>query len=156
MKKEYYRRTLFLFSQLNNCIDRKYFAYVPQGNSILSGTIRDNLCLGGTEYTDEQLRGALSAAEIWDYVKNLPGGLDTLVGERGIGLSEGQAQRIAIARGLLRQPRILLMDEATSALDEPIEEKILRNVRGYLKESTIIMITHRSHAAVCCDEKIVL
>jgi ABC-type multidrug transport system fused ATPase/permease subunit len=151
--------TLSIYDRAGNTVPvsvptRNVFSYIPQGNSLLSGTIRENLCLGGRTYGEDELAEALRAVEIWEHVSGLPDGMDSSVGERGMGMSEGQAQRVAIARALLRKPQILLMDEATSALDEPTEEKILHNIRVLLADSTIVMITHRMHAARICDKKI--
>lgn len=119
--------------------------YVPQGNSLMSGTIRDNLLLGDTEATDEQMRNALRLAAA-DFVFEREEGLDLRCSEQGSGLSEGQAQRIAIARALLQKGAILLMDEACSSVDEATEQRILENLRREVKDKTIIWVTH--HARV--------
>ncbi len=118
------------------------FSYIPQGNTLFSGTIRDNLLLGNPSATEEQIRDALQQA-MADFVFDLPKGLDTFCGEQGGGLSEGQAQRIAIARALLRPCRILLLDEATSALDMQTERDLLRNLQFSFRDGTIIFVTHR-------------
>lgn len=123
---------------------RTYISYVPQGNSLLSGTIRDNLLLACPEATESDMRQALRQA-VADFVLDLPEGLDTVCGEQGGGLSEGQAQRIAIARGFLRQSSILLLDEATSALDTETETLLLRNLAALEGEKTVILVTHRAH-----------
>lgn len=120
-------------------------AYVPQGNSLLSGTIRDNLLLGNLEATDEQLRDALRRASAL-FVYDLPAGLDTLCGEKGAGLSEGQAQRIAIARALLQPGSIMILDEASSALDPDTERQILEELQQQQLGKTLIWVTH--HPAV--------
>lgn len=125
------------------------FVYVPQGNNLLSGTIRDNLRLGKFDATDEDIREALTSA-CAEFVYSLPDGLDTLCGERGSGLSEGQAQRIATARALLRNRDILILDEITSALDPDTERRVLDNLLGR-KDTTVIMITHKPEVAERCD-----
>jgi len=127
---------------------RSLFAYVPQGNTLFSGTLRENLMRFTDSATDEQIAQAVRAACIDDLVNEA--GLDTLLGERGIGLSEGQAQRIAIARALLNPAPILLLDEATSALDEETEAKLLKNISA-LKEKTILIVTHRPAALDICS-----
>jgi ABC-type multidrug transport system fused ATPase/permease subunit len=126
------------------------FVYVPQGNTLMSGTIRDNLRLGRLSATDEDMQEALHKA-CADFVMDLPAGLDTLCSESGGGLSEGQAQRIAIARALLRDRSIMLFDEATSALDPETEEQLLRNVLS-AHDKTIIFITHRPAVVDYCDQ----
>lgn len=123
--------------------------YVPQGNTLMSGTIRDNLLMGKADATDEEMREALrkSCAE---FVSDLPDGLDTLCTEQGGGLSEGQAQRISIARALLRDRPVMLFDEATSALDNETECRLLRNIMSD-RAKTIIFITHRPAVINYCD-----
>lgn len=125
---------------------RNNFSYIPQGNTLFSGTIRENLRFGNPEATTEQMKQALHLA-LADFVLDLPEGLDTMCGEGGGGLSEGQAQRISIARALLHPCRILLLDEATSALDMQTEKKLLENLKQHYKDCTIIFVTHR--LAVC-------
>ncbi len=129
---------------------RDYFVFVPQGNTLMSGTIRYNLCLAKTEATDEELCDVLSAA-MADFVFELPNGLDTVLGERGSGLSEGQAQRIAIARGILRNGNVMLLDEISSALDEATERELFRRLFERCAGKTILMITHRLAVAELCD-----
>lgn len=126
------------------------FVYVPQGNNLLSGTIRENLRLGKVDATEDDIREALSTA-CADFVFSLPDGLDTRCGERGSGLSEGQAQRIATARALLRNKNILILDEITSALDPETEKRVLDNLLGR-KDRTVIMITHKPEVAERCDK----
>ncbi|MBR5069099.1 MAG: ABC transporter ATP-binding protein [Bacteroidales bacterium] len=121
--------------------DEYAIAYVPQGNSLLSGTIRDNLQLGKLDATEEEMRDALALASAL-FVYDLPRGLDTLCGEKGSGLSEGQAQRIAIARALLQPGSILIMDEASSALDPNTERQILEELQRQELHKTLIWVTH--------------
>ncbi len=123
--------------------------YVPQGNTLMSGTIRENLLLGDPSATDDQLREVLHLAAA-EYVFELPDGLDTMCGEKGAGLSEGQAQRICIARSLLRKGGILLLDEPTASLDPQTEEILLKRLAGSAAGRTIILVTHREAAASLC------
>ncbi len=125
--------------------------YVPQGNTLFSGTIRDNLLMGDPEASEQRMWKVLelSAAE---FVKDLPDGLDTICGEKGTGLSEGQAQRIAIARGLLRPGSIMLLDEFSSSLDPETEERLLKGLVSVNKDKTIIFITHREATLKYCDK----
>ena len=124
--------------------------YVPQGNTLMSGTIRENLLLGNPSATDGQLKEVLYLAAA-DFVSSLPDGLDTLCGERGSGLSEGQAQRIAIARALLRKGGVLLLDEPTSALDTQTEETLIQRLTSHLAGRTMIIVTHRDATAALCQ-----
>jgi ABC-type multidrug transport system fused ATPase/permease subunit len=126
-------------------LTRCNFVYVPQGNTLLSGTIRDNLMLGNPEATDEMMREALEKS-CAGFVMQLPDGLETKISESGGGLSEGQAQRIAIARALLRNRSVMIFDEASSALDPDTERKLLENILRD-NDKTVIFITHR-HAVV--------
>ena len=116
--------------------------FVPQGNSLMSGTIRYNLQLAKPDATDEELQQVLHTA-CADFVMELPEGIDTELGERGSGLSEGQAQRIAIARGLLHDGDILLLDEISSSLDEPTEQELYRRLFAAYPDKTMLFITHR-------------
>ena len=125
--------------------------YVPQGNTLMSGTIRENLLLGDPDATDERMHDALYLAAA-DFVNELPNGLDTICGEKGAGLSEGQAQRICIARSLLRKGGLLLLDEPTSALDAETEEKLLNRLNSRLDGRTMIIVTHRNATASLCDD----
>jgi ABC-type bacteriocin/lantibiotic exporter with double-glycine peptidase domain len=124
--------------------------YVPQGNTLFSGTIRENLLMGNPEATEEQMYEALQTA-VAGFVFELHDGLDTLCGEGGAGLSEGQAQRIAIARGLLRPGSILLLDEFSSSLDPETEAKLMENLTKKAAGKTMIFITHRERIANYCD-----
>lgn len=129
---------------------RGMFAYVPQGNMILSGTIRENLTLFNSEIPEEKIIEATKAAEIYDIIASLPKGFDTELTERGGGLSEGQLQRISIARALITEAPILLLDEATSALDEPTETKVLDNIKK-LSDKAVLFVTHRNTSLKVCD-----
>ena len=124
-------------------------SYVPQGNTLFSGTIRDNLLIGNPYATEDEICSALHTA-VADFVFSLPDGLDTVCGEQGMGLSEGQAQRIAIARGLLRPGSVLLMDEPSSALDGQTERELLKRLSGRLDGKTVVLITHRERIAALC------
>ena len=118
------------------------FSYVPQGNSLFSGTIRENLRFGNPNATTEQMKQALHIA-MADFVFELPDGLNTVCGEGGGGLSEGQAQRIAIARAIVRPSKVLLLDEATSALDIDTERELLMRIKQHYHDATVIFVTHR-------------
>ncbi len=131
---------------------RRLFAYVPQGNLLMSGTVRENMLLAKHDATDEEIMNALSLA-CADFLANEKGGLDAVLGERGSGLSEGQVQRLAIARAILCGAPVLLLDEATSALDETTEKTVLENIMG-LPEKTCIAISHRSAARNICTKEI--
>ena len=120
-----------------NCV------YVPQGNSLISGTIRYNLLLGKVDATEEEMREALYAAAADFVVNDFPDGLDTSIGEGGLGISEGQAQRIAIARSFLRPGKIILMDEPTSALDAETEKMFLTRLTNQKHDKTIVIVTHK-------------
>lgn len=133
-------------------LHRCNFVYVPQGNTLLGGTLRDNLRIGAPDATDEQMREALRLA-CADFVDNLPQGLDTVFAEHGGGMSEGQAQRIAIARALLRPGSIILLDEATSALDPDTERQLLNNIM-HNNDKTVIFVTHRQAVVSYCDHVI--
>ena len=128
---------------------RRLFAYVPQGNLLLSGTLRENLTIVNPDATEEAIRQALHVSAMEDFLPQLPQGLDTVLGESGAGLSEGQAQRLAIARAVLGGAPILLLDECTSALDESTEEKVLKRLKA-LPDRTCIAVTHRPAALKLC------
>ena len=129
---------------------RRLFAYVPQGNLLLSGTVRENLTIAAPEATEEEIRQAVAVSDMEEFVCGLPQGLDTVLGEGGAGLSEGQAQRLAIARAVLGGAPILLLDECTSALDEETEKRVLQRLRA-LPGRTCIAVTHRTAAIDLCD-----
>ena len=130
---------------------RTNFVYVPQGNTLLSGSVRLNLMIAKPDASDDEVMRALHAA-CADFVLDLPDGLDTEIGERGRGLSEGQAQRIAIARGLLRPGNIWLFDEVSSSLDEATERELFERLFATYPDKTMIFVTHRSAMTEICDE----
>lgn len=130
---------------------RGLFAYVPQGNMVLSGTIRENITLCNESVSQEDLIKAAKAAEIYELISSMPEGFDTVISERGGGLSEGQIQRISIARALLTDAPVLLLDEATSALDEATETKVLSNIKA-LNGKTVLFVTHRNTSLKVCDK----
>ena len=130
---------------------RGVFAYVPQGNSVFSGTIAENLRLVKADATDEELVQALKTACAWDFVSRFPDGIHHHLGSGGRGISEGQAQRLAIARALLRRAPILLLDEATSGLDPATERQLLENLRQRGQLQTCILVTHRPESARFCN-----
>lgn len=129
---------------------RGLYSYVPQGNMILSGTIRENIAFCKPDAADEEIIKSARLAMIWDFIETLPEGLDTIIGERGLGLSEGQIQRLAIARAFLCNAPILLLDEATSALDEKTEKGLIENIKS-LKNKTCIFISHKHKTIEMCD-----
>ena len=131
---------------------RRFFAYVPQGNTIFSGTIAENMRMVKQDATDAEIVEALKAACAYDFVNRLPDGINSKVGERGSGFSEGQAQRLSIARALLRKSPILLLDEATSALDVFTERQVLRNIMNMGYARTCIVTTHRPSVLTMCDK----
>ena len=133
---------------------RSLFAYVPQGNTLFSGTLRENFAMFTDDTaTDEEIWNAARLACIDSLIEKLEDGLDTVIGERGVGLSEGQAQRVAVARALLSEAPILLLDESTSALDEETEATLLKNISS-LKDKTCLIVTHRAAALQICDYRI--
>lgn len=129
---------------------RGLFAYVPQGNLVLSGTIRENLTLCNDNIPEKELVKATKAAEIYDLIESLPEGFDSPLSERGAGLSEGQIQRISIARALLTKAPVLLLDEATSALDEETETNVLNNITA-MNDKTVLFVTHRNTSLKACN-----
>lgn len=136
---------------------RGLFAYVPQGNHLMTGTLREVICFGDEEKMkqEEKIREALKLACADEFVANLKDGLDTPLGERGSGLSEGQTQRIAIARAIFSEHPILILDEATSSLDGDTEQQLLKNLRA-MTDKTVLIVTHRPAALDFCDRQIVI
>ncbi len=130
---------------------RKFFAYVPQGNTILSGTVAENMRMVRQDVSDEEIAEALKTACAYEFVSALDGGINGKLGERGRGVSEGQAQRISIARAILRNSPILLLDEATSALDVDTEEQVLKNIIQAHPNKVIVVSTHRPSALKLCN-----
>ena len=134
-----------------NAETRHLFSYVPQGNTILSGTIEENLRMARENATEEEMVEALQIACAWEFVQKMPKGIQSSVGERGRGLSEGQSQRLAIARAVLRDAPILLLDEATSALDVTTERRVLRNIVNRRPNKTCIVTSHRPSVLNLCQ-----
>ena len=132
---------------------RNVFSYVPQGNMIMSGTIRENITFCNPKVTDAEIQRAAEVACIWDYIETLPQGLDTVLKERGEGLSMGQIQRIAIARAILDDAPILLLDECTASLDKETEWNVLQNLKK-MNTKTIICISHTAAGIRCCDRAV--
>lgn len=132
---------------------RKNVVFVPQGNTLISGTIRNNLLMAKPDASDEELHTTLHTS-CADFVFDLPQGIDTVLSEHGGGLSEGQAQRIAIARGLLRPGAVFLLDEISSALDEDTERELFSRLFAARPSTTILLITHRKKVAALCDERL--
>ncbi len=130
---------------------RKLFAYVPQGNTLFSGTLRENITMFCPSAGEKDIWNAAEAACIREFIEEQPQGLDTVIGERGIGLSEGQAQRIAVARAILGGAPILLLDEPTSALDSETEERLLQNISA-MKDKTCMIVTHRKAVLSMCNK----
>ncbi len=130
---------------------RDWISYVPQGNTLFSGTIEENIKSGCKEATKEEIEAAARAACAIDFINELPDGINSKIGEHGIGLSEGQAQRISIARALLRKAPILILDEATSALDRESEMHVLKSIHEMKPARTCIVITHRYTALSICS-----
>ena len=129
---------------------RRFCSYVPQGNAIFSGTVADNLRIVKPEATDEEIIDVLTTADAWSFIKELPLGINTAVSEKGVNFSEGQVQRISIARAILRDAPIIVMDEATSALDAATEETVLANMMKAYPNRTRIITTHRPSMLQYC------
>ncbi|MBE7014104.1 MAG: ABC transporter ATP-binding protein [Ruminococcaceae bacterium] len=149
-----------IYIELNNNkkikIDEKtrgLFSYVPQGNMILSGSIRDNIKFFKKDVSDDLIFEACKIARIYDFIKELPDGLSTIIGEKGVGLSEGQIQRVAIARALICDSPLLLLDESTSALDEQTEKEFLESIKN-IKTRTCLIVSHKQAAFDICDKTI--
>lgn len=134
---------------------RTLFSFVPQGNMIFSGTLRDNVTFINTDATEEEIQRALAISQAKQFVDELPNGLETVVGEDGVGLSEGQIQRIAIARAVLAGAPIMLLDECTSALDANTEKQVLDNLKE-IDGVTIILISHKKAAESICNKRIIV
>ncbi len=132
---------------------RRMFSYVPQGNMIFSGTLKDNIAFINSDASADEIERAINISMCKEFIDKLPQGLETMVGENGIGLSEGQVQRIAIARAILTKAPILLLDEATSALDENTEKIVLDNLKN-IEGATIIIVSHKKAALEICDKNI--
>ena len=132
-------------------VTRRIFTYVPQEKAMFSGTVAEMLRLFSPETTDEEINAALKAACAYDFVAALPEGINTPLGERGAGFSEGQNQRLAIARAVLRKAPVLLLDEATSALDLETERLVLENITALCRGKTLIVMTHRESVLPLCD-----
>lgn len=132
---------------------RGLFAYVPQGNQLMSGSIRDILTFGDRSVAEDKVVRALGVSCASEFIRELPEGLDTELGERGAGLSEGQMQRLAIARAIVSGHPILLLDEATSSLDEATEQALLENLRT-LTDRTVVIVTHRRRVLSICDREV--
>ncbi len=130
---------------------RQLFSYVPQGNTIIAGTVADNLRMVKEDATDDEIIEALKIACAWPFVEKMPEGINSDIGEKGKGFSEGQAQRISIARAVLRDAPILLLDEATSALDTDLEKEVLRNIIKQRPNKTCIVSTHRPSVLSMCQ-----
>jgi len=130
---------------------RRLFAYVPQGNMLLSGTIRDNLTFINTAAAEEEIHEAIRISCAKQFIDELPMGMETVIGEKGLGFSEGQVQRLAIARSLLSDAPVLLLDEATSALDEETEKQFLTNLKQ-LENKTCIIVSHKKAALEICNK----
>lgn len=133
---------------------REFISYVPQGNTLFSGTVRDNILMGNPEATEEELYEALRLSAGYEFVMGLPDGLDTVIGERGHGLSEGQAQRIAIARAFIKKAPLMILDEVTSSLDETTELAVLEGLQKLQPKPTCLIITHRKSILRYCDREI--
>lgn len=140
--------------QVANRNSREFLSYVPQGNTLFSGSIRSNILMGKRDASEEEIIESLQASSAYQFVSDLPDGIDTVIGERGYGLSEGQAQRIAISRALIKKAPFLILDEATSSLDEKTELSVLQGIRDLTPRPTCLLITHRRSVLSYCDREI--
>lgn len=143
---------IFINGQTLNTEHRDLISYVPQGNTLFSGSIIENLKFGNPDATENQIFEALRMSSSFDFVNSLPDKLNTIIGEKGIGISEGQAQRLTIARAFLRKRPILILDEATSSLDSKTELNVLNEVKNLSPKPICIIITHRPSALSICDK----
>lgn len=143
-------------SETARASSREFVSYVPQGNTLFSGTIAYNVSMGKPEATREEITEALKNACAYDFVSRLPEGIDTKIGEKGYGISEGQAQRIAIARAIIKKAPFLILDEATSALDEQTELEVLKNIKELEPKPTCLFITHRKSVLQFCDRELAI
>lgn len=134
---------------------RKLFSYVPQGNMVLSGTVAENVVFFADDTDSKKVEECLKIACLWDDIAEMPDGVNTIVGEHGVGLSEGQVQRLAVARAIYRDVPVLLLDEATSALDEKTEKQLLHNIKS-LKDKTCILISHKKGAENYMDKLLII
>ena len=141
-------------TEIANGGSREFISYVPQGNTLFSGTIAHNVRMGKQDATDEEVIEALKAACAYDFIREMPQGINTVIGERGHGLSEGQAQRISIARAIIHSAPFMVLDEATSALDEKTELAVLESIRKLTPTPTCLLITHRRSVLDYCDREI--
>jgi len=134
---------------------RRLFSYVPQGNMVLSGTVAENVLFFAEDINNQKVEECLKLACLWDDISEMTDGVNTIVGEHGVGLSEGQVQRLAVARALYRDVPVLLLDESTSALDEKTEKELLHNIKS-LENKTCILISHKMAAQEYMDKQIVI
>jgi ABC-type multidrug transport system fused ATPase/permease subunit len=130
--------------------------WVPQEAFLFSGSLRENLAMGRPDASEEELQEVARVVTLDDLIGRLPRGLDTIVGERGVVLSGGERQRAALARALLRRPRLLLMDDSLSAVDAETESRILENLKAFLGKTTLVLATHRIFVAELCEQVLVL
>ncbi len=137
-----------------NAGSRSFISYVPQGNTLFSGTIAENIRMGKYDATESELISVLKASNAYAFVEQLPNGIYTEIGEKGHGISEGQAQRIAIARALIRNAPFLILDEATASLDAQTELQVLNGIRSLHPKPTCILITHRLSVLKYCDREL--
>lgn len=142
--------------EVANAKTREFLSYVPQGNTLFSGSIRENILMGKLDATEEEIEEALKMSASYEFVQELPNGVDTVIGERGHGISEGQAQRIAIARALIKKAPFLILDEATSALDMKTEMDVIHELQNLTPRPTCLIITHRPSILDYCDRQILI